>query len=262
MAAENGNANKLNIGVPLDWWPSVVTTLHGEAMQDGTGAAVLRAGVEALGAISTTYGNTLDARKAALAAAPAGNVVADSVDAATKALLNSARNQVETGRERAVSQAMDVAFNKLVPKVEKALKQARAGREQIAADMRRAIVGTSDGRYADHIRHHFSSHNSIQKAADIIRNGPEADARATAQALLRDVPSFLMPFNGKDMALLRQTAAARFAPKLAAQLKAADDILRRVEAARESFVQKFAKLRPRVTTSRSADDAIARLAQG
>lgn len=258
MAAENGNT-KLNIGVPVDWWPSMVTTLHGGAMADGTGAAVLRAGVEALGGISQTYSATLDARKAALDAAPVRNVVADSVDAATKALLNSARSQVDHGRERALAQGMDVAFNKLVPKVEKSLKQMRAAREQIAVDLRRAVTGTSEGRYADQIRSHFSR-KSIKDAVAIIRDGAESDARATAAALCRDVPSYLQPFGPKEMELLHQVAATRFAPKAAAQLKAADDIIGRVERARESFVEKFAKLKPRITKSTGADDAIARLA--
>jgi GAF domain-containing protein len=81
-----------------------------------------------------------------------------------------------------------------------------------------------------------------------------------ARSLLRPGPSFLGGWTPEQVALLRAAAARRFTAPEHAQLEAADKILASVEQARTSFVQKFAKLKPRVKRLQAVDESIAALA--
>ena len=260
MSSEDKKTGVPLTAAPLDWNPSIIDALHGPTMKEGTAEAraVFAAGTTALTDLCMTYAGINAAQRAAVAAAPP--VVADSTDAAMKALLASAQKQIETGRERGLGLAMDQALNRLGPRIEKSLARIRAGRQALEKELQRAMVGPSEGRHAHEIRSHFSG--NAKRVIEVIRNGSEADARQTCAAMLRDVPTFLQPFDEEKMKQVREAAAERFAPALAAQLKAAVAIEKRVTDSQASFSKKFVAMKPRKTKSSEADTLIERLASG
>jgi hypothetical protein len=267
MSEDPNKTTGPNISVPLDYWPSILSTPHAAAMPAGTlGGHVLSNGVAALGAIHDTVAKIAAAKRATFDSAPPvsmdgrGRVVEGAVVVAPRS-----GTAAVTGREAELDRAMMIAFDRCAPKVEnslKAMKQHHVQLEQKLVGVFKEDQGSLPT--AGEVRHHFKSKKDAERlpaALQAIKTGDEVEALWTAKSLLRPAPSYLSGFTTEQLRLLREAAARRFAPELHDQLERSEKIINHVESARASFVKKFASMRPKVTKkAAAADTALAALA--
>lgn len=256
------NENSLRVDVPLDFSPSLITAQHKDAMGPNTaGGAVLSTAASIMGEIYSTMGKIADARKA-----NAATVATQPVDVHGRPLPGQVAFQLEPSRVAALASAMDVAFRRLAPKFEQNIRTMEEQRAKIQKRIDDVFVEDHQTRqFAGEIRSHFASipngAKRLSEAMNAIGSGSDADALATAKALLRPAPAYLSGFTSEQLALLRAKAARRFAPKDFDQLERAGKIIDHVRQRSESFVSHFKKLRPKATAGTAADKAIAALAQ-
>jgi hypothetical protein len=256
---------RIRADVPLDWHGDAVRMMHGVALNvpSTLGSSLLNTAADALDALYTTFGSVQDAHKAAIAAAAPGSRVDSKGRAHGNLRLSAAGYTVAPERERELADAMQLAFDRVMPKVERCLNLIRQQRATIANNVAKALddrdARTAAGiALAQEVRAHMKELPKTERAAFALAAVHTGD-KGTVHALL-SAPAFLSGLEPDSHGAIRQAAAAKFAPVDHAQVTAADKVISHVERAAESFVKKFAALRPKVSSATS--DAIARLVSG
>ena len=258
MADYDANPKKIPIrtDVPVDMRGELIRLVHHEVMPPGSlGASVLEGAASTLDDLHESLAKVYDARSAALQASMPS----------TGSPQRPEQLKMTPQAAAALDQGMNVAFDRLAPRVDAAMTKVeeQIGLIRKAVDAKLVPPGHSTPAgvgIQQEIRSYVLGMKPGQRsefAIDAVKRGD-----LTTVAALLSGPEYLSGLDSATRDLVRSQAAAKFAAAEWQQLQAAEKIIGHVEKQRLSFVERFAKARPKLDKKHTASSsALAALTQ-
>lgn len=241
--------------VPVDMHPDCLLREAKVLDADGTvGRMALASGREALGAIYRTYAAMQDAERALQSAAPE-DLRRQTPDGRSQFLgdLRMHGGQVRRfhGHEHEYAAAAEEAFNRASKTADARMGELQKYRARLEGEVAEALADPS--RLAVEVRAHVKALPDGERFGFAVAAVERGDL-PTVAALLQAQP-FLSGLAAEQHDILRERAAAKFAPVSSSQLKAVDAVMERVRTAGTSLVKRYAdalkfKDSPRATANR------------
>lgn len=140
--------------------------------------------------------------------------------------------------------AADKAFARISPVVDRRMRELRGYRDQLSARVAAAIDHparrTAEGlALASEVRAHMRGLKKAEDRLEFARRAVTAGDKTTAAAILH-APAYLSGMSDDVHAIVRASAAHRFAPLDSAQLDATDAAIRQVIGAGNAVTRRFA----------------------
>lgn len=256
-ATETTTTPKLRADLPLDLLGEVIRTAPAAkqginqpepwaaSMTDGHGATVIKTAADCLDEMYSTLGRVVDARTSALAVAPGMGAPHQRM---------GGRIELDPVRGAQLSTAMDAAFDKIAMKVESAKRIVVEQMGQLDKKVHTALAPPpTAGLLGNEIRGYISSLDQKDRLTFVRAVIQSGDLVSTSA--LMGAPYYLSGLKVDGWKSMFDQASAKFAPREHAQLQASMKVLDHLTRAQETFVRKFAELRPKVDARRQAANA-------
>ncbi len=254
-------APPLNTKVPADWHGDMVRLPYKDVMSvDGTvGSTFLANAGSAMDGLYKEYGDMVDAQTAAINATPPEY-------AKQYMPKGSPYPAIIPDEALRLGKALEASFNRAAARFDGHIKALQVYRDKMQDALKARTVDKKMDEppgvaMASEVRALVRSMPKPERLGFVAGQVRERD-RLVALAVL-NAPAVLSGLTKEEHGILRTQVNKEFAPVDSDQVRAADEILAKLERAAKSFAEHYTRLRPPIDKKRVAsNDAITRLERG